>query len=168
MILKFTTNWKEQEDFVSVNGSRPMAQASMGCRSMFDFADAVGGVSFSDQYIPTWGPAKFSWNKYWYAHIDKFGSVGHGFVDGRVSDALGFKIADKERLCDGWWSADNNLHLLNPDQTAQWRHLRYSNSKKEADAYIVGLFPPMTPVVETPVQPKKGMAKRAVVLVPKV
>jgi hypothetical protein len=162
VIITFTTNYKEDEDFVSINGSRPMAQASMGCRSMFEFANRVGGVSFSDQMIPTWAPAKFHWNKYWYAHIQGHGQVGHGFVDGRVSDALGFKITGKDRehkMVDGWWSAKNGSHLLTGEQHAAYMKLYYDKGIESADEYIVGLFPALK-AVETPVVAAKGKAKR--------
>lgn len=172
MIITFTTNYKASIDYVSVNGSRPMQQASMGCRSMFDAANRLGSISFSDKFIPTWGPAKLKWNQYWYCHIKDHGQVGHGFVDGRVSDALGFMPGwkDKEgaKMIDAWWSAGNNTHLMTAEEYKKYLDMTYNKTQAAADAYLAGLFPAMAKIddVETPVVAKRGKAKPVAVIAP--
>jgi hypothetical protein len=159
VIITFTSPNNDQ-DFVAVDGGMPMAQARGGCRTMFSDAHQAGGLSFSDTEIPGWAPAKCIWNNYWYAHIKDYGYVYHGHVVGMVSDALGFKTNKTLKGIDtfnGWWSAGNRCHLLNPKQYQEWSDMGDEEGKK----YIDGLFPPVGVVVVPAVEPIKVKAPRA-------
>lgn len=147
MIISFFV--KDRQEFVSIDGAKPMVQENHGCHSMHQFAELYGGISFSDEPIEGWAKGRL-YGDHLMAQIVGFGDIGGGAIALRAMEAIGFKYTSGKI----YWKAENKAHLMTADQWKKWIDLP---SQKRRDEYAEGLFPP-APV--TPPPQKKGRARK--------
>jgi hypothetical protein len=162
MIITFSKRRLESgawgpEEYISVDGERPIVQDNKSCHSMHDHCPLYGGsMSVSDEPVEGWAVAEMHADHI-YFHIKGYGSVGAGAIVFEVFDAIKFKYKGKM-----WWSAANNFHKMTPEEVREFWKRRQSDAKdriKASEAYLAGLYP-----VELPKPPpppvKKGRARK--------